>query len=99
MPHKYANVYVHNIGDIPKQEHWAIINNSSVHHEAVGVWAEGHGYPEHTEKIIEYAAFLNEKDFVAAMEKEFNSMYPRDIIGIHVDKIYTKQTTIKVVQV
>lgn len=99
MVNKYADVFVHRSEEVPKQEHWAIISNTSVHHEAHGVWAPGHGYPEHTEDIVEYTAYLNEEDFIVAMEKEFNSTYPRSIIGIHVNKVYTKQTTVKVVQV
>lgn len=99
MPHKYADKYVHRPQDIPKDEHWAIIRGSSVHHDAVGVWAPGHGYPEHTEQVIEYEVYLKEEDFINAMEHEFNSSYPRDIIGIHVDKLYTKHTSVKAVQV
>lgn len=93
------SIFVHRPDDIPRQEHWAIIEGSSVHHEEAGVWAPGHGYPAYSEDIINYHAFFDENEFLGELTHKFNSPYGADkVVGIHVDKLYTKQTVIKVVE-
>lgn len=90
-----SHFYVDNLDKMPKVKHWAIIRGSSVHHEEHGVWAPGHGYPAYSESIVTYEAFLKEEEFTQALEKEYNSTYPKDAIGISVDGIYKKHVTIK----
>jgi hypothetical protein len=93
------SVFVHKPDDIPRQEHWAIIEGSYVHHAEEGVWAPGHGYPAYTEDVISYQAFFNEKEFLDELTHKFNAAYGSDrVVGIHVNKLYTKQTVIKVVE-
>jgi hypothetical protein len=92
----YADIYVHKAEDIPQREHWAIITSSSVHVPAAGVWAPGHGYPEHDEKYVEYAAYFDEEAFKAELARQSTNSY-RTVRGIHVSKTYTTRTVTEAV--
>lgn len=60
--------------------------------------APGHGYPEHTEHYATYEAFVDEGEFIAALEVRLSSDRTAVMVGIHVDKIYTAKTVIKVIE-
>lgn len=56
--------YVTNLEDLPEGEFWVILKSTGIHHPAEGVWAPGHGYPEHTEHIVQvYQVFEEETEF------------------------------------
>jgi hypothetical protein len=98
MAHQYADVYVSSPDKVPKGPHWAIIRGSSVHHEAVGVWAPGHGYPAHTEAIVTYEAYLTEDKFKEALESNAKSSYPDKVIGIYISHSYSIVSKAEVVK-
>src|SRR3954470_11089049 len=94
--------YVSRPEQVPMTEHWAIITGSSVYHEEQGVWAPGHGYPAHSEDVIQYQAFDNEKEFLDELQHQVSSAAKysyssKNILGIHVDKIYTSKTVVQIV--
>ncbi len=99
MSSRIESISVDSPDKIPRKEHWAIIEGSSVSHEESGVWAPGHGYPAYSEKIITYRAYFNEAEFIEELTHKFNSSYSSSVIGIHVDSYYTKQTSVKVQKV
>lgn len=93
------SIFVDSPDKIPRQEHWAIIEGSSVHHEESGVWAPGHGYPAHNENVITYQAFFNEDEFTRELERKFSSLYCKEsTIGIHVSGYYIKKTTVQAIK-
>lgn len=91
--------YVHSLDEVPIGPHWVIIKGTNIYHEEHGVWAPGHGYPAYTEKTIRYyQVFDNEQEFIAEMEYQLGSQYITDsVLGLHIDKVYTKETKVKVV--
>jgi hypothetical protein len=88
----YADKYVHSAGDLPLQEHWAILSNSSVHVPAEGVWAPGHGYPEHTERFVNYEAFFNYEMFRGELERRMARN--EDVRGIHVAETFHRKVVV-----
>lgn len=84
--------WVHRAEDIPTVEHWAIIESSSVHVPAEGVWAPGHGYPAHSEEFITYEAYTDKAEFEAAVLEmaENQKAYSRAFRAIHVIPVVTK---------
>ena len=82
MRHHYADVYADSPEKIPSVEHWAIIEGSSVHVPAEGVWAPGHGYPEHNESFVTYAAYLSKEKFEETLRYYLQDN--RRVKGIHV---------------
>jgi len=58
-------VYVHTVDEVPKVEHWAIIETESYSTPEEGVWAPGHGYPAATHNYISYTAYTDKADFEA----------------------------------
>lgn len=86
--------------EVPRQEHWAIIEGTAVHHESDerSRTNPGHGYPAYTENIITYQVFFNKEEFETALQGKFNKVYGKPVMGIHVDKIYVSQTVVKVLE-
>ncbi len=88
-------IYVHKATDIPNVEHWAIITSASVHVPAQGVWAPGHGYPEHDEKFIEYEAFLDKAEFEREMLKRVSDDHGHTTTrGVHVSEVFVAKPVV-----
>ena len=60
-----STIYVHRTEDVPKVEHWAILETSSYTTGEAGVWAPGHGYPASTKYFVSYTAYTDKADFEA----------------------------------
>lgn len=90
--------FVSRVEDIPTENHWAIIKNESVHTEAVGEWAPGHGYPASTDYFVKYyKVFTNEQEFLKELQNSFErDGSPATVVGIQVTKIYTPKMEVKV---
>lgn len=65
-------VYVSKAEDIPKVEHWAILESASYRTPEEGVWAPGHGYPASTEYYMTYVAYTDKADFEAEIRDRMN---------------------------
>lgn len=76
-------IYVHSVEDMPKQDHWAIIDYSSIYvpGDEQSRTNPGHGYPGGTERIVLYLAYLNHAEWEADVKKRtidrniFTAMY------------------------
>jgi hypothetical protein len=88
-------IYVKTADQMPTVEHWAIIRSSSVHVPDEGVWAPGHGYPAHTEKFIEYVAYLDRAEFEAAVSSSQQHRFRETFRVLHVHPL-TVETTVTV---
>jgi hypothetical protein len=93
-----AKIFVHSVDQVPSGEHWAILEDSSVHVPAVGVWAPGHGYAAHDEKFMSYVAFTNKAEFDSEMERAVRNRgsHGRRVKGIHVMESYVEKTVVSV---
>lgn len=93
----YADKYVKQPSEIPTTEHWAILTSESVTipGDERSRTAPGHGYPEHTENYLSYAAYLKFEDFEAAMEKAMNDRWGKAVKGIHVAGVYSAKAKIQ----
>lgn len=93
-------IHVSGPSELPQCEHWAIIGGTSVHVPAEGVWAAGHGYPEHTDHYITYTAYLDEAEFQTALKSSLESKYSysENVRGIHVQGIYQSKTHIELTE-
>ena len=60
---------VTNKRNMPKNEHWAIVTYSSVHHagDERSRTNPGHGYPAYNEEIVKYQAYDNMVDWKEAI--------------------------------
>ena len=91
-----AVTFVSKPDDIPKEEHWAIIEGTStlIPGDERSRNNPGHGYPETTEHHITYKAYLTEKDFKEALAEEMSAKYHSGTIrGIHVAGVYEAEQT------
>lgn len=89
--------FVHTADDIPKGEHWAIIEGTSVSipGDERSRTNPGHGYPEHTENYITYEAFTDKAEFEAVLKKRLNEKFRyKSVRGIHVQGVYEATTEI-----
>lgn len=85
----YADVYVDRPNKVPVGEHWAILEGTSVWvpGDERSRQAPGHGYPEHTDYYLSYAAYLDEQKFKAELSRR---LARRDnVVGIHVAGVYS----------
>lgn len=93
-------IYVHNPGQLPTGEHWAIIEGESivVPGDLRSQTNPGHGYPEHTEQYITYVAYTDKELFerdLADKLKAKSWASTRRVAGIHVSGIYTGELKIQ----
>lgn len=79
-------IFVHIPSDIPKGEHWAIIESRilTIPGDERSRTNPGHGFPASTEQYISYEAFLNEDDFKEELLKRLGRVSSRDARGLHV---------------
>ena len=84
---------VTSLSDIPGGEHWAIIRTVSVTipGDERSRTAPGHGYPEHTQKYVEYVAYTTEEEFKIDLEHHLRNLYSNPCVGIHVHGKYTSK--------
>lgn len=92
----YADIYVHNLSEIPSKEHWAIV---SVDHIVIpgderSRTNPGHGYPEHRETRILYEVYFTEEKFKQAFLHQSSTVFGKKIKGIHVSETYTTTSQI-----
>ncbi len=90
IKHEYADKYVHNVADVPKVEHWAIMRGSTVHipGDERSRTNPGHGYPAENKPVMEYEVYLTTDKFrrqlaLALFRKE-------SVVGLHVVGTYTE---------
>ena len=65
-------------GDVPKERHWIILDFSSIHvpGDERSRTDPGHGYPEHTEPVIDYIAYTDETEWQADVAlREHSSLH------------------------
>jgi hypothetical protein len=86
------------INNIPRGQHWAILQDESVHipGDERSRQAPGHGYPEHTETFISYRSFGDEAAFRVAMQEALSGRYPKHVRGIHVIETFGGKTVVQV---
>lgn len=96
---KPGPIYCDSVDKIPRSPHFAILRNRSIHVPAEGVWAPGHGYPEHTETSIEYIAYFNEEEFKRDFGKMLSQQGYTQAIGITVTDNWITQTMVIPVKV
>jgi hypothetical protein len=97
------SVYVDSPDKLPKGEHWAIIEGSSVliPGDERSRTNPGHGYPEHTEYHITYQAFTDKAEFEKelAHKIECSSRWgTKSVTGIHVSGVYQPKTHIELTE-
>lgn len=82
----YADKYAHQPSDIPKSEHWVILEGSSVTipGDERSRTNPGHGYPESTERFMSYEVYLTKEKFEAALSEKLSSRWGKPCVGIHV---------------
>ncbi len=93
---------VRRISDVPKGEHWVILENTSyfIPGDERSRTSPGHGYPESTEHAMNYYVFDNEDEFkkelIRLTESNLKYYSPNKIMGIHVGKTYQLTQTVMV---
>lgn len=90
---------VDDISKMPAGEHWAILQNESIHvpGDERSRTAPGHGYPEHTEKSLSYTAYFTFEEFENELKKAYLAQrqgFGHSVIGIHVTGAYTHKVEI-----
>lgn len=95
-------IFVTKCEDIPAGEHWAIIENASIHvpGDERSRTNPGHGYPESTQHFITYVAYTDEETFKVELQSR---LAPRPgtqrlVRGIHVAGVYEPQVTTTIVE-
>jgi hypothetical protein len=70
---------------IPTEPHWAIIRSSRIFvpGDQRSREAPGHGYPEHYEDTIEYAAYLNIEEWRLKIENLVREGKSGQFLAIH----------------
>jgi hypothetical protein len=96
------SVFVHSPNEMPKGEHWAIIEGTSVYipGDERSRTNPGHGYPASTENYITYQAFTDKKEFETelAHKIECGNRWGgalKSVVGIHVQGVYEPKTHIE----
>jgi hypothetical protein len=85
-------LFVHSSAQMPKGEHWAILEFGSIHipGDERSRQAPGHGYPEHSEPTIGYEAFDSEAEMRSVMERRFKTTSDAmRYLGIHVTETFS----------
>lgn len=101
MPTKtVTKIYVTSIDKLPTVEHWAILEDTSVHipGDERSRTNPGHGYPESTEHFITYTAYTVKEEFESELKRaiELQGRYSnRPVRGVHVCGQYTSEIVVK----
>lgn len=77
-------MHIHEPADVPKGEHWAIIQSGSIYipGDERSRTNPGHGYPARTEKYLLYDAFTDKTEFETELTKRLKRN--EHVCGIHV---------------
>jgi hypothetical protein len=69
--------YCKSTADIPKTEHYAIVENRSVFipGDQRSIDFPGHGYPASTEHFLEYVAYTEKEEWEAEIKKRLTATY------------------------
>jgi len=69
--------YCHNTSEVPKTEHYAIIENRSVSipGDQRSIDFPGHGYPASTEHFLEYVAYTEKQEWEDEIKKRLSATY------------------------
>ena len=99
MGARSSAVHVTDISKIPNGEHWAILENNSIHipGDERSRTNPGHGYPESTEHVISYTAYTDKTEFETELIRQIEQSRGfggRQVRGIHVIGIATSKTII-----
>lgn len=91
-------VTVRKPSDLPRGQHWAIIEFTSIYipGDERSRTNPGHGYPASNEEVSVYTAFTDEEAFKSVLLSKMQMNHP--CVGIHVDARFEKQTTIGIVR-
>ena len=94
------SIFVHSPDQLPKGEHWAIIEGTSVSipGDERSRTNPGHGYPAHTEDYITYEAFTDKAEFEMELERRLTGKYAsfyHTVTGIHVSGVYQPKTRVE----
>lgn len=95
-----TKIYVTSIDKLPTTEHWAILQDTSVHipGDERSRTNPGHGYPESTEHFITYTAYTDKEEFESELKRalELQGRYGnRPVRGIHVAGQFHGEIVIK----
>ena len=92
-------IFVEDITNLPAGEHWAILQNRSIHipGDERSRTAPGHCYPESTEHAVSYVAYLTFEEFENDLKKALLEKHRGgpSVIGIHVQGSYTHTINIQ----
>lgn len=93
----YADKYVTRPQDIPKCEHWVILEGRQLHIDGDerSRTNPGHGYPERTEYSMSCEVFMDEAKFREALADRSARVFGPSVRGIHVMGVYTSVITTK----
>ena len=91
-----ADIYVRDVRNIPKGEHWAIVSTSSVFipGDERSKTNPGHGYSERTEQYINYEVYFTKEKFEEEFSKRISLVYGASCRGIHVVNTYGSKTIV-----
>ena len=82
------SVHVSEQSKMPKEPHWAIIGYESQYIEGDerSRTHPGHGYPGHTMSYVSYRAFIDEAEWLKAIDALANPKYgsPKPFTAMHV---------------
>lgn len=86
MGHVYADKYAHQCSDIPKSEHWVILESDSVTipGDERSRTNPGHGYPESTNHYLSYEVYLTKEKFQESLTHKLSQKWGKPCVGIHV---------------
>lgn len=89
--------YVSTKSNMPQKPHWAIIVFTSVYipGDERSRSAPGHGYPAHSENVVNYIAFTDEEEWKAEINRSMTSTYGKrdNFIAVHVTPAKIKLET------
>jgi len=94
-----SEIRVYRTSEIPQGEHWAILEDSSIHipGDERSRTNPGHGYPESTEHYVSYTAYTVKAEFESSLIRKIEDSRRfggRAVRGIHVAGVATHKTTI-----
>lgn len=80
----YADKYVSQVGQIPKEPHFAILKTTSVYipGDERSRTNPGHGYPASTENFITYEVYLTREKWESAITELENNTYKTNYVAI-----------------
>lgn len=86
MNYMHNAIFVHTKDEMPKVEHWAIFEFSTVHipGDERSRTNPGHGYPAEDRPFVTYKAYLNEADWEKAVEELAGKVFGTSFVAAKV---------------